>query len=65
MNNDIAISSGSACNSALVQPSHALLAMGLSTDYAMNSLRISIGKSSTKEDIRVLIQRIKNFIDNK
>lgn len=64
INNDIAVSNGSACNSALVQPSHVLLAMGLSNDDAMNSLRISIGKDNTIEDIQLLIQRIKNFISN-
>ena len=64
MNNDIAVSNGSACSSALVQPSHVLLAMGLNTDDAMNSLRISMGKDNTKEDIQLFIQRIKNFISN-
>lgn len=64
INNDIAVSNGSACSSALVQPSHVLLAMGLNNDYAMNSLRISMGMDSTKEHIQLLIQRIKNFINN-
>lgn len=63
INNDLAVSNGSACNSALVQPSHVLLAMGLSNNSAMNSLRISIGKFNTHEDIQLLIQRIKNFIN--
>ncbi|WP_444660069.1 cysteine desulfurase family protein [Flavobacterium columnare] len=62
MNKDIAVSNGSACSSALVQPSHVLIAMGLSSEDAMNSLRISLGKHNTKEDIDLLIQRIKNFI---
>lgn len=63
INSDLAVSNGSACNSALVQPSHVLLAMGLSNNSAMNSLRISIGKFNTHEDIQLLIQRIKNFIN--
>ncbi|MDY0989364.1 cysteine desulfurase family protein [Flavobacterium sp. CFBP9031] len=63
INNDLAVSNGSACNSALIQPSHVLLAMGLSNNNAMNSLRISIGKFNTQEDIQLLIQRIKNFIN--
>ncbi|MNX25594.1 Cysteine desulfurase [compost metagenome] len=63
INNDLAVSNGSACNSALVQPSHVLLAMGLSNNNAMNSLRVSIGKFNTQEDIQLLIQRIKNFIN--
>lgn len=63
INSDLAVSNGSACNSALVQPSHVLLAMGLSNNSAMNSLRISIGKFNTHEDIQLLVQRIKNFIN--
>lgn len=63
MNKDIAVSNGSACSSALVQPSHVLLAMGLSNSDAMNSLRISLGKHNTKEDIDLLLQRIKNFLN--
>ena len=62
INKDLAISNGSACSSALIQPSHVLLAMGLSNEEAMNSIRISLGKYTIKEDIELLIQRIKNFI---
>ncbi|MFB5946404.1 cysteine desulfurase family protein [Albibacterium profundi] len=62
MNNDIAVSNGSACSSALVQPSHVLLAMDINADDAQSSLRISMGKNSTKEDLELLIQRLKNFI---
>lgn len=64
MNKDIAVSNGSACSSALIEPSHVLLAMGLRNDDAMASLRVSIGKGNTIEDIQLLIQRIKNFINN-
>ncbi|TGD58990.1 cysteine desulfurase family protein [Flavobacterium humi] len=64
VNKDIAVSNGSACTSELIQPSHVLLAMGLNNNDAMNSLRISIGKHNTKEDIQLLIQRIKDFINN-
>ena len=63
MNRDIAVSNGSACSSALVQPSHVLLAMGLSNNDAMNSLRISLGKHNTKKDIDLLLQRINNFLN--
>lgn len=63
LNSDIAVSNGSACNSALVQPSHVLLAMGLSNNDAMNSLRISLGKYNTKKDIDLLLQRINNFLN--
>lgn len=63
MNRDIAVSNGSACSSALIQPSHVLLAMGLSNNDAMNSLRISLGKYNTKKDIDLLLQRINNFLN--
>lgn len=63
MNKDIAVSNGSACSSALIQPSHVLLAMGLSDNDAMNSLRISLGKHNTKRDIDLLLQRINNFLN--
>lgn len=64
INKDIAVSNGSACNSALIQPSHVLLAMDLSNEDAMNSLRISLGKHNKKEDIELLIQRINNFVNS-
>lgn len=64
MNKDIAVSNGSACSSALIQPSHVLLAMGLSNNDAMNSLRISLGKHNTKKDIDLLLQRIDNFLNS-
>lgn len=64
INKDIAVSNGSACSSALIEPSYVLLAMGVKNDDAMNSLRVSIGKDNTIEDIQLLIQRIKNFINN-
>lgn len=64
MNKDIAVSNGSACSSALIQPSHVLLAMGLSNNDAINSLRISLGKHNTKEDIDLLLQRIDNFLNS-
>lgn len=62
LNRDISLSNGSACNAALIQPSHVLLAMGLSNDKAMNSLRISLGKENSITDIEFLINRIRNFL---
>jgi cysteine desulfurase len=44
--NKISVAQGSACNSALIQPSHVLKAMGLSDKDAGNSIRVSLGKSS-------------------
>ncbi|PIV16771.1 MAG: IscS subfamily cysteine desulfurase [Flavobacteriales bacterium CG03_land_8_20_14_0_80_35_15] len=58
---DIAVSNGSACSSAVVEPSHVLKAMGLSDEDAFASLRFSLGKYNTTEDIETLIQKIKEL----
>ena len=51
----IAASSGSACTSGSLEPSHVLLAMGIPAEVAHSSLRFSLGKANTPEDIdRVL-----------
>lgn len=52
---DIAASSGSACTTGALEPSHVLTAMGIDRDLAHASLRLSVGKGNTDEDIeRVL-----------
>ncbi len=52
---DIAASSGSACTTGSVEPSHVLTAMGIDRDLAHASLRLTVGKGNTDEDIdRVL-----------
>lgn len=47
----VAISSGSACTSADIEPSHVLLALGCDTDRALSSVRISFGRFTTAEEI--------------
>ena len=49
----IAISSGSACSSGAIEPSAILLAMGYSDSEARNSIRITLGKSTTEADIEL------------
>jgi cysteine desulfurase len=49
--NRVAISSGSACTSASVEPSHVLMAMGLSRDQALSSLRISLGRYTSEAQV--------------
>jgi cysteine desulfurase len=47
----LAVSSGAACSSGAIEPSHVLLAMGLLHDRARASVRISLGKQTTQEDV--------------
>ena len=54
---DLAISSGSACTSATVEPSFVLKAMGLSDADAHSSLRISLGRYTTEADVETAITR--------
>ncbi len=57
---DICISIGSACNSKSQDRSHVLLAMGLDEEHIDSSVRISIGRYNTEEDIRELVKWISN-----
>jgi cysteine desulfurase len=47
----LAVSTGSACSSGAIEPSHVLIAMGLQTDQARASIRFSLGKQTTEEEI--------------
>jgi cysteine desulfurase len=47
----LAVSTGAACSSGAIEPSHVLIAMGLSADRARSSIRFSLGKLNTAEDI--------------
>ncbi len=58
MMKNISVSNGSACSSAVVEPSHVLKAMGLSDADAFASLRFSLGKFNSIEDIEIVIQKI-------
>jgi cysteine desulfurase len=58
---NIAISNGSACSSAVVEPSHVLKAMGLSNDEAFASIRFSLGRYNSNEDIEIAVLKIKGL----
>jgi len=55
LSRNIAVSNGSACNSAAINPSHVLTAMGIGRNLALSTLRISLGKYTTEEDIQQAI----------
>lgn len=58
----IAASSGSACTSGALNPSHVLLAMGLSHEVAHGSLRISLGRDNTEEEIDYCLEVLPEII---
>jgi cysteine desulfurase len=63
-NQDIALSSGSACTSASLEPSYVLVALGLGDDLAHSSLRFSLGRFTTDEDIDFTIEAIKKGVNH-
>lgn len=63
-NNVIGVSSGSACTSASLEPSYVLVAMGLGDDLAHSSLRLSLGKFNTEEDIDTAIEMISKGVNH-
>ena len=59
----IAASSGSACTSGSLDPSHVLLAMGLIHEIAHGSLRFSLGRQNTEEEIDYLLEQLPKIVE--
>lgn len=59
----IAVSSGSACSSDELQASHVLLAMGIAPEFAHGTIRFSLGKYNTKEEIDYTIDQVVKVIE--
>jgi len=59
---NIAVSNGSACTSAIVEPSHVLIAMGLSSEDAFASIRFSLGRFNTEDEVGIAVNAISQLI---
>lgn len=60
---NIAVSTGSACSSSLIEPSHVLKAMGLSDEDSFASVRFSLGKLSKINEINITLDRLKMILN--
>lgn len=60
----VAVSNGSACTSGSMQPSHVLLAMGKGSEVASKSLRLSLSKDTTKEEVERFVEVLKKILND-
>ena len=63
LQNDIAISSGSACTSGAIEPSHVITGMGLSDDRVNSAVRISVGRYTSHEELNIALEKIAHEVE--
>ena len=61
----ICVSSGSACSSSTLEPSHVLLAVGIPQEVAHGSLRLSLGEQNTREQVAYVVEKLTQVIAGK
>lgn len=60
---DIAASSGSACTSGSLEPSHVLMAMGVPRDMARGALRLTLGRGNTEEEVETVLEVLPRIVE--
>jgi cysteine desulfurase len=63
-NQNVAVSSGSACTSASLEPSYVLVGMGLGDDLAHSSIRFSLGRFTTEEDVDFAVEAVAKGVNH-
>jgi cysteine desulfurase len=59
----ISVSTGAACSSGAIEPSHVLTAMGLTPEEAHASIRFSLGKQNTEEEVEYVLARVPEVVE--